>query len=138
VPAGYSRTPLAKKLGVKPGHRVALIDAPKGFEDELAGLPDDAKVARGLRGTAPSDVSVVFATSESKLKASLAKAKARMTQDGAVWLCWPKKSSGVETDLSDGTVRKLGLAARLVDNKTCAVTEIWSGLRFVIRVKDRR
>lgn len=136
--AGYSGTPLARKLGIKPGHRVALIDAPRGFEDELEGLPDDARVQRGMRGSVALDVIVAFAKSEAALKSSFDRARARLEQSGGLWACWPKKSSGVETDLSDGVVRKIGLATGMVDNKTCAVTEVWSGLRFVVRLKDRR
>ncbi|MFG0256549.1 MAG: DUF3052 family protein [Phycisphaerales bacterium JB043] len=135
---GYSGTPLPKKLGIKPSHRVALVGAPKGFEDELVGLPDDATLSRGLRGTKLYDVIIIFSKTEKHLTDNLDKARALLDQSGGIWCCWPKKASGVSTELSDGTVREIGLATGMVDNKTCAVTDVWSGLRFVIRLKDRR
>lgn len=137
MPAGYSGTPLAKKLGIKPGHLVVLVHAPEGFEAELEGLPEDATVRHDLRGSAPIDIAVLFASNHAVLEARFGKVRERLAESGGIWIAWPKKSSGVPTDLSDGEVRKFGLGAGLVDNKTCAVTEIWSGLRFVIRVKDR-
>lgn len=136
--AGYSGTPLARKLGIKPGHLVVLVNAPSGFEDELEGLPDNVTVKRDLRGSALIDVAVLFASSQKTLDAKFRKLRERLAENGGIWIAWPKKSSGVPTDLSDGAARKFGLDAGLVDNKTCAVTEIWSGLRFVIRVKDRK
>lgn len=136
--AGYSGTPLAKKLGIKPGHRVALIDAPDDFERQLVGLPDDAVVSRGLRGTAMFNVILLFCRNVAVLKRNFERARDRMTPDGGLWVGWPKKASGVATDLDDGIVREFGLSTGLVDNKVCAIDATWSGLRFVIRVKDRR
>ncbi|MEC7518850.1 MAG: DUF3052 domain-containing protein [Myxococcota bacterium] len=133
--AGYSGTPLPKKLGVKAGHRVALLDAPDGFA--LEGLPESVTVKRDLRGKAPIDVALLFALSERALRARFPKAQARIAKDGGLWVCWPKKASGVATDLGDAGVRAYGLAQGLVDNKVCAVDETWSGLRFVWRVTDR-
>lgn len=135
--AGYSKTPLAQKLGIKTEHRVCLLGAPDGFDKSLAPLPPDIVVARTLRGTKRFGVIVYFSKSVREMEARLEALKARLEYAGGLWLCWPKKSSGVATDLSDGLVRMLGLRAGLVDNKTCAVDETWSGLRFVYRVKDR-
>ncbi len=129
--AGYSGTPLEKKLGIKEGCRVALLKAPAGF-----GL--DAPVRRDLRGTAPFDVILLFSQRLADLRRRFAAASGRMAQTGGLWIAWPKKTSGVATDLSFDVVQNLGLDAGLVDNKICAVSETWSGLRFVIRRRDRR
>jgi hypothetical protein len=114
---------------------VLLLDAPAGFE--LGALPADVDVRRTLRGKAPFDVIVLFAPSRQALERRLVPAVARLATAGGLWIAWPKKASGVATDLSDGAVRKRGLATRLVDNKVCAVDDDWSGLRFVWRVEDR-
>ncbi len=134
--AGYSGTPLPKKLGIKAGHRVALLGAPSGFA--LGDLPEGVKLKRDLRGSAPVDVALLFVKSQKGLRARFGKAQERIAQDGGLWVCWPKKASGVATDLGDAFVRAHGLEAGLVDNKVCAVNETWSGLRFVWRVRDRR
>jgi len=91
----------------------------------------------GLRGSRPIDVIILFAPKRSALEAKLPGAIARLDQAGGLWIAWPKKSSGVTTDLRDGDVREIGLATGLVDNKVCAINEVWSGLRFVRRLKDR-
>lgn len=135
--AGYSGTPLPKKLGIKPGHTVLLSKAPEGFDAVLAPLPDEVTVKTAARGKAPFDVILLFATSQADLDRRFANLAGRLTSAGGLWVCWPKKSSGVDTDLSDGFVREYGLATGLVDNKVCAVDETWSGLRFVIRVENR-
>lgn len=132
--AGYSGTPLAKKLGIKPGHRVALVHAPKGFALEV---PDDVSVSNALRAKA-YDVIVLFAKNQSVLEKRFETAQKKLIENGGLWIAWPKKSSGVKTDLSDGVVRPFGLGMGLVDNKVCAIDETWSGLRFVVRVKDRK
>lgn len=136
--AGYSGTPLAKKLGIKSDHRVALIGAPDGFETTLTNLPAGVEIRRDTRGAKPFDVIVLFARSQETLTVRFDKLAARLAQNGGLWIGWPKKSSGVATDLSDGVVRDFGLKSGLVDNKVCAIDDIWSGLRFVIRVKDRK
>ncbi|MGE0786289.1 MAG: DUF3052 family protein [Sandaracinaceae bacterium] len=133
--AGYSGTPLIKKLGIKPGAKVALDGAPKGFT--LDALPEGATLSRSLRGKTPLDVVLLFATTERDLGARVSEAKARIAKTGGVWVCWPKKASGMKTDLSDGVVREIGLGAGLVDNKVCAIDDTWSGLRFVWRLADR-
>lgn len=134
--AGYSGTPLPKKLGIKSDCTVALVNAPAGFERTLAPLPEGVAVRRDLRAKS-LDVIVLFAKTRSQLDAKLDAAVSRLATTGGLWIGWPKKSSGVATDLSDGDVRRIGLATGLVDNKVCAIDETWSGLRFVVRVKDR-
>jgi hypothetical protein len=131
--AGYSGTPLVRKLGVKPGARVALVEAPEGFS--LAELPEDVTVRSALRG--PLDVIVGFFVARAALERRLPALVGALDRAGGLWIAWPKRASGVETDLGEGVVRELGLAAGLVDNKVCAIDEVWSGLRFVYRLRDR-
>lgn len=135
--AGYSGTPLPRKLGIEPGHRVLLARAPVGFEATLGELPPGAATVRRA-GRGPYDVILLFADRRSGLGRRLGALKARLRPDGGLWICWPKKASGVPTDLADGVVRESGLGAGLVDNKVCAVDGTWSGLRFVYRLADRR
>lgn len=132
---GYSGTPLAKKLGIQKGHRVALVGAPKGFESTLEPLPPGVRLSRRAQGNL--DVILFFTRSQAELVDRFGKLAARLVPDGGLWIAWPKKTSGVATDLSFDPVQKVGLAAGLVDNKVCAVDETWSGLRFVYRLKDR-
>ncbi len=135
--AGYSGTPLPKKLGIKPMHRVALVAAPDDFPRQLAPLPQDVEIVTGLLGQKPFDVIVWFARSERDLIRRIEKTARRLTPTGGLWIAWPKKSSGVRTDLSDCVVRRIVLESGLVDNKVCAIDDVWSGLRFVVRLKDR-
>jgi hypothetical protein len=135
--AGYSGTPLPKKLGIGPGSRVAVLGAPAGFERTLGALPEGAVVSSALRGTRAFDVIVCFAPSRSELQRRFGELHARLTQAGGLWVAWPKKASGVPTDVSENLVREIALAAGLVDNKVCAIDEVWSGLRCVIRKADR-
>ena len=135
-PAGYSGTPLPRKLGIKPGHRVLLSGAPAGFRATLGTLPGDVSVAtRAARRD--FDVVLLFAVSRTRLAKRLAELKDRIDADGAIWACWPKKASGVDSELDGNVVRAAGLDAGLVDVKVCAVDETWSGLRLVYRVEDR-
>jgi hypothetical protein len=134
--AGYSATPLVRKLGIKPAARLALVGAPPGFEASLTGLPADVSVRRRARG--PLDVIVAFQTRSAALDRRLPALAGALDRDGALWLAWPKRASGVATDLTEDAVRQRGLAAGLVDNKVCAIDEVWSGLRFVYRRSDRR
>ncbi len=134
--AGYSGTPLAQKLGIKGGHRVALLDAPAGFGSVLA-LPADVSVERSLAGKKPFDVIVLFAMAERELARRFVPTAKRLQPNGGLWVAWPKQASGVATDVTENTVRGVALAAGLVDNKVCAVDDTWSGLRCVIRVADR-
>ena len=133
-PAGYSGTPLARKLGIKEGTRYSLPGAPPGSERTLAPVPP-AAAAVGPR--AEADLVLLFETSAARLPRSFATQAKRLPPDGALWIAWPKKSSGVATDLSFDVVRATGLAAGLVDTKVCAVDDTWSGLKFVVRVADR-
>ena len=135
MPAGYSGTPLARKLGIKTGHRVGLIGAPNGFEEMLEGLPDDVRLSRRAAGR--FDVMVYFTRRSAELARRFGKLAAKLDKAGGLWVAWPKKSSGVATDVVEGVVRRIGLAGGLVDNKICAVDDTWSGLRFVYRLKDR-
>jgi hypothetical protein len=136
TPAGYSGTPLPAKLGIKPGARVALLGAPEGFDATLGELPDGAAVVRRLGG-ARRDVLVAFFTSAGELGSRFAALREALATDGGLWIAWPKRASGVATDLNENLIRELGLAAGLVDNKVCAIDETWSGLRFVFRLQDR-
>ena len=134
-PAGYSGTPLVRKLGIKPGHRLWSFDAPDGYADLLGPLPEGARAAApGERGL---EFLHVFATRRAALERGLAEARARMSENGMVWLSWPKKASGVATELDGNVVRAIGLAHGLVDIKVCAVDDVWSGLKFVIPVAER-
>jgi hypothetical protein len=135
-PAGYSGTPLPRKLGIKPGHRVLLIGAPEGFEAGTLGpLPDGVRVARRAAGTA--DVIVAFHTERSRLARRLPALRDRMEPAAGLWIAWPKRASGVATDLTEDVIRELALAHVLVDTKVCAIDATWSGLRLVIRLRDR-
>ncbi|MDW5598119.1 DUF3052 domain-containing protein [Conexibacter stalactiti] len=134
--AGYSGTPLPRKLGIKAGQRIAFLDAPDEFAVALGELPDGVgSVRRSARG--PLDLMVAFFLERSWLERRLPQLTAALDADGALWIAWPKKSSGVPTDLTDDVVRELGLAAGVVDVKVCAIDATWSGLKFVVRVADR-
>jgi hypothetical protein len=137
--AGYSGTPLPQKLGIKEGHRVVLVDAPPGFD--LGSLPTGAVLQRGLarRGAAPPplDVIVAFVKQRAELALRIEACRPRMAQDGGLWIAWPKKASGVATDIVEDTIREVALPTGLVDNKVCAIDDIWSGLRLVIRKELR-
>jgi hypothetical protein len=133
--AGYSGTPLARKLGIKARHRLGLIAAPEGFDETLGELPDDVARRRTARG--PLDVVVAFFTARRKLERRFPALRDSLEPSGGLWIAWPKRSSGVTTDLTENVVREVGLSAGLVDNKVCAIDEIWSGLRFVYRLGDR-
>jgi hypothetical protein len=132
---GYSGTPLATKLGIKRGARVAFPAGPPGFAELLAPLPESVQVRQRTRG--PLDVIVFFTRSRAELASRLPRLRAALDPAGGLWIAWPKRSSGVATDLTEDVVRELALGASLVDNKVCAIDETWSGLRLVIRLKDR-
>jgi hypothetical protein len=133
--AGYSGTPLVKKLGIKPQARLGLIAAPEGFDGVLGELPAGVVVRRRLRGSV--DVLVFFSSRRAELQRRLPALRAALDFAGGLWIAWPKRSSGVSTDLDENVVRELGLATGLVDNKVCAIDATWSGLRFVYRLRDR-
>jgi hypothetical protein len=130
---GYSGTPLPTKLGIKPGHRVLLVGAPAGF----AIGPLDGVDLHHRAGRSPYDVIVVFCTDLRSVERRFASLAARLVGNGGLWVAWPNRSSGVPTDLDENVVREVGLREGLVDNKVCAVDATWSGLRFVVRLRDR-
>jgi hypothetical protein len=131
--AGYSGTPLAKKLGIKPGNRVLVLGAPAGFA--IPELPDGVKV--GTRAAGKADVIVSFHVERRDYERRLPKLRECMEPAAGLWIAWPKKASKVPTDLDENAIRDFALANVLVDNKVAAIDETWSGLRLVIRVKDR-
>jgi hypothetical protein len=131
--AGYSSTPLPKKLGIKEGARIAFVNAPKGFQDYLGPLPPD--VDNVARLTKPLDLVLLFVMEERTLVRDFAKLAAKLATNGMIWIAWPKKSSGVKTDLVFDRVQRIGLDAGLVDVKICAIDDTWSGLKFVHRKK---
>jgi hypothetical protein len=134
--AGYSGTPLPKKLGIKEGSRLALVGAPDDFlESTLVPLPDQVELRARARG--PLDVIVFFTKARAELERRFGKLAAALDPAGALWIAWPKRSSGVETDLTEDILREVGLPQGLVDNKVCAIDDTWSGLRFVIRKENR-
>lgn len=133
--AGYSGTPLAKKLGIKEDFRLMFANAPEEFQKELGELPPGVEIA--TRGNKPFNLIVLFVNSERTLTKEFSKLAGKLVRNGMIWVAWPKKSSGVETDLSFDNVQKIGLHAGLVDVKICAVNDIWSGLKFVYRLRDR-
>jgi hypothetical protein len=133
--AGYSHRSLIEKLGIKAGHRIALVDAPSGFDATLGPLPPGVRRARALRGAI--DVIVFFASDAAELRRRISSVKRAIAPAGMLWLCWPKKTSGVVRDIDESIVRDVGLAAGLVDVKVCAVDATWSGLKFVYRLRDR-
>jgi len=133
--AGYSGTPLTKKLGIKEGFRVSLVDAPDGFRGELLDLPPGVTFVTSV--ATQIDLILYFVKSQSEMTRNFPRLAAKLKPNGMLWIAWPKRASGVVTDLTDNSVREIGLRAGLVDVKVCAVNEIWSGLKFVIRVKDR-
>jgi hypothetical protein len=127
--AGYSGTPLPQKLGIKDGSRVRLARAPDGFARSLGVVP---------RTRGDADVIVLFSRSAAELERDFPRLRRSLLQSGGLWVAWPKQASGVETDLREGAIRRIGLAHGLVDNKVCAIDDTWSGLRFVVRLSDRR
>jgi hypothetical protein len=133
--AGYSGTPLPRKLGIKPGARLGLIGAPDAFVVTLGELPDDVSVRR--RASGPLDVIVAFHRDRRSLEKRLPALKRALDPAGGLWIAWPKRASGVRTDVTEDVVRELGLEAGLVDNKVCAIDAVWSGLRLVVRLRDR-
>jgi hypothetical protein len=132
---GYSGTPLPSKLGIKEGHVVAVVGAPDGFDGTLGELPDGVRVKS--RAAAHLDVIVLFVRRRSELERRFGRLVAALQPAGGLWVAWPKRSSGVETDMTEDVAREVGLAHGLVDNKVCAIDETWSGLRLVRRLRDR-
>jgi hypothetical protein len=134
--AGYSGTPLAAKLGVRAGTAVLAVEAPADYRDLLAPVP--AGVRFGSRLTDRIDLIHVFSTSRARLATFLVRARKQMRDDASIWVSWPKKASGVPTDLTEDVVREIALPLGLVDIKVCAVDATWSGLKLVVRREQRR
>jgi hypothetical protein len=133
--AGYSGTPLARKLGIKDGSAVAFPAAPKGFASMLGELPAGVRVKR--RASAPLDVAVAFFTRRAELERRFDSLATAIFPDGGLWIAWPKRAARVPTDITEDGVREVALPRGLVDNKVCAIDETWSGLRVVHRVENR-
>ena len=134
----YSGTPLWKKLGIRPGSRVVLVNAPEGFPDLLtaqAPLPGDVRFI--ARATKDVDVAVLFVTERQSMERRFGGLQRALDPAGRLWVCWPKKASKVATDLTFGTVQQHGLGAGLVDNKTASITDVFQGCQFVVRLRDR-
>jgi hypothetical protein len=133
--AGYSGTPLAKKLGIKDGMRLTALNAPEGYESWLEGLPSKASIS--TRVTAPAAAVHLFETKQSSLARQLTSLRAKLQQGGFVWVSWPKRTSGVATDITEDVIRDVALPLGFVDIKVCAVSDVWSGLKLVIRRSER-
>ncbi len=130
--AGYSATPLAKKLGIKPGSIVFVINGPRDYRDWLAPIPPDVAIS-SKPSKAGADVVHLFVSSMTEFEGGLPKARAAMKPDGAIWVSWYKKAAKIPTDVTEDEIRRRALATDLVDVKVCAVTDVWSGLKLVIR-----
>jgi hypothetical protein len=133
--AGYSGKPLSQKLGIKPGFCILAEGLPRSYRDIVGPLPEGAKVV--ARAALSLDMAHLFATEAAGLASKLKRLRAAIAPDGMIWVSWPKKASGVATDLSDVVVRDIALPLGLVDIKVCAIDEVWSGLKFVIPVAQR-
>jgi hypothetical protein len=135
MPAGYSKRSLAEKLGIKPDARVTALGAPPTYATLLGTLPSGATIHSRL----PSSAEFIhqFVRRRRDLAAEFPRLAHALTDDGTLWISWPKQASGVDTDLNENVVREIGLAEGLVDVKVCAVDEVWSGLKFVRRVENR-
>ena len=133
--AGYSGTPLVQKLGIKEGTRMAVVNPPAGFRDELGELPLAVEWANRVRP--PLDLVIAFHTRRAELVRNWPALAAAATPTGAIWFAWPKKASGLATDINENVLREEILPTGWVDNKVCAIDDTWSGLRFVLRVERR-
>ncbi len=133
--AGYSGTPLARKLGIKPGGRVFVAGAPTDYERLLAPMPEGVTMQAAVDSA--TDVVHLFATSKAELPAAMKKALRRLRPDAAIWVSWPKKAAKVPTDITEDTIRELAFPLGLVDVKVCAVDAVWSALKLVIRKENR-
>jgi hypothetical protein len=133
--AGYSGTPLPRKLGIREGSRLLLLGAPEGFATTLGELPLGVELVEP--GATAVDVAILFAIDAATVEGRFSELAASLQPAGGLWIAWPKRSSGVASGLDENRVREIGLAAGLVDNKVCAIDTTWSGLRFVWRLRDR-
>lgn len=134
--AGYSGTPLWKKLGISPGATLCILGAPQDYARLVAPLPARVDLVKRLDDKV--DIVHVFATKRTKLTEALRASLAKMRQDAAIWVSWPKKASKVETDITEDTIREIALPMGLVDIKVCAVDDTWSGLKLVVRRELRK
>jgi len=134
--AGYSGTPLARKLGIKEGSKLFLSGAPKNYLELVAPFPEGARLVSKIDGD--TDIVHIFSTERAHLTAALRDTLSKLKQDGSIWVSWPKKSSKVPTDITEDTIREVALPMGLVDIKVCAVDDIWSGLKLVVRKENRR
>jgi hypothetical protein len=132
--SGYSGTPLVKKLGIKEGFNVVFVNQPNGLLSRLS-LPPHVSV--NTKSRKPLDFVLLFVQSQTALEKEFSRYATRLTPAGMLWVSWPKKTSGMQSDLNENVVRDIGLAKGMVDVKVCAVDEVWSGLKFVFRLKDR-
>lgn len=133
--SGYSGTPLVKKLGIKDGHRVAIIDAPATYRTLLDPLPPD--VTFTVKADAKTNIAHVFCTQRAKMAAHLKELRKKLASDAVVWISWPKKTAKVETDITEDTIREVALPMGWVDIKVCAVDDVWSGLKLMVRKELR-
>ena len=134
-PAGYSGTPLVKKLGFKPGFKARVINAPDYYDDLLEGLPDEVEFINNI--TIPKDLIHLFVQKKTDIIKSLYSLRNELKQNGMIWVSWPKKSSGIASDITEDDIRINAIQNDLVDIKVCAIDETWSGLKLVIPVKSR-
>ena len=132
---GYSKRSLSGKLGIKEGFRIAILNPPENYTKMLGALPDGVAVVE-RRGSG-LDLIHCFVMSRREAAGAISALKDNISSRGALWVSWPKASSGVKTDLNENVIRQIGLRSGLVDVKVCAVDETWSGLKFVYRLKDR-
>lgn len=126
-------TPLVRKLGIKPGHRVTVLNAPAGFAETLGPLPEDVELVDSLDALDAYDVALWFGTRRADLERIVHDVRGVLEQNGGLWIGWPKRTSGIATEVTDDVVRDVALPTGLVDNKICAIDEVWSGVRLVIR-----
>jgi hypothetical protein len=133
--AGYSKRSLAEKLGIKPGTKIVALDAPPNFAELLGPLPEGTTISS--RMARPARFVHQFVRTRSELERAFPSLDAALVDDGTVWISWPKKASGMATDLTEDVVRAVGLPLGLVDVKVCAIDEVWSGLKFVRRKEKR-
>ena len=134
-PSGYSGTPLAKKLGIKTGYKIRLINQPEYYFDLFMDMPDDVTFQTDKK--TKKNFIHFFTKSAKELEKNIVPLRAEIESDGMIWVSWPKKASKIDTDVTEDIIRHLALSNGLVDIKVCAVDEVWSGLKLVIPVKDR-
>jgi len=134
--SGYSGTPLARKLGIKSNFTIGLLNQPDHYFDLFTDMPPNIRIVKERK--TKKDLIHYFATSVSRLERDIKGLRQEMEDDGALWISWPKKAAKMKTDLNENVIRDIGLKNRLVDVKVCAIDEVWSGLKLVIRLKDRK